>query len=288
MKEEKAANERTDERVASAVPPNINTGGGGDNGASQASVGITKEKMRRTVAQQGLNGATITKLDDDMKQATQGELSDNFKDACLEPTVTTATRGYRKSLVIFADSAARTRDYLKRMIFMPHLTTVVITLMMMMNYKDTPLDEDLPGLKKVLSVLNSLVADESDSKYVKQASAQATVDLEETLGQSEVKRQRMFTKGFVDGCRDSKEAVLTLITNMTCKLEQHFNFDPDQPRMVPTVVSMLITLADKMMTPEARKWHNKLFECTLWIPIMRSTSFIPSWCNLRRLQKFHV
>lgn len=214
--EKKAANERADERVASAVPTTIGGGGGGDDGSSQASIGITKEKMRRTVAQQGLFGANISKQADGTKEATKGKLSDAFKEACLKPTTTGATKAYRESLAIYADSSARSRDYLKRMINVPNLTTIVLTLMITMNYKDTPLDEDLQGLHQVFSVLNMLAADESDSKYAEQASAQATVDLEEALGQADIKCQRVSTKGFVDGKHDTKEVALTLLANMTC------------------------------------------------------------------------
>lgn len=109
-KEQKATNERANERVENAVPAHIGGQREGDDASLHALAMVTKTKMLHTVAQQSLYGATVTNVNS-AKEVARRELSESFKDACIEPSFTAIMRAYRKSLVIFADSASRPCNY---------------------------------------------------------------------------------------------------------------------------------------------------------------------------------
>ena len=65
---------------------------------------------------------------------------------------------------------------------MPHFSTIATTRMMTMQYKDTPLDEDVAQNTKLFSVLNMLIADENDAAYSETIGHTTNTDLEEALG----------------------------------------------------------------------------------------------------------
>jgi hypothetical protein len=230
--------------------------------------------MLTTTAKQGLFGATIHDVPSasarggTVRAVQLGELSENFKESGQEPTITGTARVYCESLSTHVEEAATSRDFLKRAIQMPHFSTIATTLMMTMQYKDTPLDEDVAQNTKLFSVLNMLIADENDAAYTETIGHTTNTDLEEALGTASSKRQKINMKAYVDGRRDTPAAVVGLLANTLCELEHRFKYDLKKPETFPTLVTMLIQIADKITTPTARKWFSKHLQGAPWIPIM--------------------
>lgn len=119
---------------------------------------LRKTKMAHATAQHGLFMTTVVR-NENSRSDTLGCLSIALKDVCQEPSVTAITCAYRRSLAIYADAAARARDYLKRAINMPYLNALAFTSWINMAYKDTPLNKDSAMLRQVFSCLILLPED---------------------------------------------------------------------------------------------------------------------------------
>uniref|UniRef100_A0A7S4IXS0 Uncharacterized protein n=1 Tax=Odontella aurita TaxID=265563 RepID=A0A7S4IXS0_9STRA len=76
------------------------------------------------------------------KTAFSIQLSNNFWEAGDKPSITSMVLHYSYYLSHFTDTKALNKNYLFRRNNLPHLITIVDTLLLMTQFKDTPLNED--------------------------------------------------------------------------------------------------------------------------------------------------
>ena len=148
-------------------------------------------------------------------------------------------------------------SYLNTSIHFPHINRAMISLLMIRDYRSSPLDENIEYLSQSISVLSFLLPPKKVRvlniicMYKNQKNTSTENAVEERAGKCSVYREKLFTKGHQTTYQDA----ITTISNLVIFLE--FIFDEAQSSETSSIIVMLKGIAKVLVTPVFRNYAEK-------------------------------
>ncbi len=185
-----------------------------------------------------------------------GNLSDTFLHA-VNAGRSEGTRIFNNAFTTYRKDRLDSDSYLDTSINFPHTNRTMISLLMIGDYRSTPLDEDLEYLSQTISALSFLPppkkGDDSDYNMYVQKSKNTSMEnaIEERAEKCSAYDKKLFTKGRQNTYQDA----ITTAANLVVFLE--FIFDEAESSETPAIITMLKGVAKILVTPAFRNYAEK-------------------------------
>ena len=185
-----------------------------------------------------------------------GNLSETFLTA-VNAGRSEGTRIFNNAFATYRKDRLDSDSYLDTSINFPHTNRTMISLLMIGDYRYTPLDEDVEYLSQTISVLSFLPppkkGEDMDYNAYVQKSKNTSMEnaIEERAEKCSAYDKKLFTKGRQNTYQDA----ITTISNLIVYFE--FVFDEAESSETPAIIMMLKGIAKNLATPAFRNYAEK-------------------------------
>ena len=185
-----------------------------------------------------------------------GNLSETFLTA-LNAGRSEGTRIFNNAFTTYRKDRLESDSYLDTSINFPHTNRTMMSLLMIGDYRSTPLDEDVEYLSQTVSVLSFLPPPKKgeDNEYNAYVQKSKNTNMENAIEERAEKCSAYDKKLFTKGRQNTYQDAITTIANLVIFLE--FIFDDAQSSENPALIVMLKGVAKILVTPAFRNYAEK-------------------------------
>eukprot|EP00957_Ditylum_brightwellii_P147549 11236518-Ditylum_brightwellii.AAC.3 len=172
---------------------------------------------------------------------------------------------FAKSLAdFFEEVPRRTRDFLFKLTFPPHIGFLFCNLLLEMCHKKTPLLEYRAFLNKEVSILNLLPPDLLLDETTVQVPVEKRVTIEDIVDMPTAKRSKISTTMNTIGLCKTKENILETIADWLLFFKPNFVVDASAP---PLLYGAFFMLVDLIISQDYKNWYDWCIKKAPWVPI---------------------
>ncbi len=246
---------RTPQRITFQTPKTPKQGYNDDMSISSEAV---KEKAKHSVLFYRLLLSSKFIIDQTTNQSEiiLGNLSDTFLTA-INAGRSEGTRIFNNAFSTYRKDRLESDRYLDTAINFPHTNRTMISLLMIGDYRSTPLDEDVEYLSQTISVLSFLPPPKKgeDSDYNSYVQKSKNTNMENAIEERAEKCSAYDKKLFTKGRQNTYQDAIATISNLIVFFE--FVFDEAESSETPAIIVMLKGVAKILVTPAFRSYAEK-------------------------------
>ena len=245
---------RTPQRITFHTPKTPKQGYNDDMSISSEAV---KEKAKHSVLFYRLFlSSKYTDPSTGQTEIILGNLSDTFLQA-INAGRSEGTRIFNNTFTTYRKDRLDSDSYLDTAINFPHTNRTMISLLMIGDYRATPLDEDVEYLSQTVSALSFLPPPKKgeDSDYNMYVQKSKNTNMENAIEERAEKCSAYDKKLFTKGRQHTYQDAITTIANLVVFLE--FIFDEAESSETPALITMLKGVAKILVTPAFRNYAEK-------------------------------
>ena len=238
------------------------------SGADDATVSseAVKEKARYTVLfYRLLLSSKYTDPNTDQAELILGNLSDNFLTALNISTRSESIRVFNNAFTTYRKDRLDSENFLDTAINFPHLNRAMISLLLLGEYRSSPLDEDTEYLTQAVSILSFLPPPKKGENldYVSYVQKSKETKMEDAIEERAEKCTAYDKKLFIKGRQNTHHDAISCLANLVVFLE--FILDDEGTSDTPTIITMFRSIGRILISPTFRNFAEKNETAIPWL-----------------------
>ena len=192
----------------------------------------------------------------DITSLLPADLTDDALELLSSTSTTSDQAGQlADALTSIASEISTEKHYLSRAANLPHLSQTVLLYILKTTWHNGAIDKSIDSIKKSFNLLALLPPpNKTMDEYDKYISSSRNTEIEEILNQPSEKRSAVKKEIFIKGRQESLKDFVSYIANIVVFARFWVKMD-DEPSSQPTVLQMLIEIADYVSTSDYESFH---------------------------------